>query len=591
MKGFPKGLPGGPVLAIWDGPEAGAVLVDGAAVLWAGAEERLSRREGEWGWPSRCLIDVAGSGVRPSAAIVVSGDPASALYRLVPAMAESARGEIRREGPAPGWPRARRALRRALETMGPGPLSRAAGLAAARARLAEAGFRCPVFLADRHAAHAAAAAAASAVFPRLLLTLGAPGDGASGSAWRQDGQGRSPVALARIPAADSLALFLREVSASLGIRETRDGEGIAALAPHGRPPASGRNPLSGLFEVTDGPGRPPSIRAAFSPSATRRLLRDLCWSSAPEDLAALAQDALECWVCAWADAWMRREGVRNLACAGGLFANAGLGMALAEISDHCAIAACPGDGGLALGAAAGALIARDGMTHPPAPDLRLGAEVRSDRLDLPLVQAGGAVMAFPDVRLQVSHAADLLAMGEIVAWAKGRAEIAGAAPGSRCALARPDDPAVRDRRDALMGLRPWGGPPRLAMTEEAARDMLEDYRPGENPHGTRAHRVRPECRSALSGAIDPRGLCVPQVLGRGHPNAPLRALLREMGARGLPEALLVAGLRPRGEPVAETAEDALRAWREIGINHIVVGQFAVARRACLTPETLPAGAG
>ena len=251
------------ILGIWDGHDAGAVLLVDGRLAAAVNEERFTRRKLEIDFPSRSIdacLEIANLS-RSAVDIVATSteDVAKALGRLYPSTRE-AYYQLRRRHAPPGLLTAlgTRAKYRMTEWP-PNPLSRAVsrwtlGRAITRAGLGHAALQ--IF--DHHACHAATAAYTSGFSSALVLTIDGVGDGKAATISRyKDGQ---VVLLASTPARHSPGVFFEHVTRLLNMRELEDEGKVMAIADYASPVLDDRNPLRamlsarGLTFVTARPG-------------------------------------------------------------------------------------------------------------------------------------------------------------------------------------------------------------------------------------------------------------------------------------------------------------------------------------------------
>src|SRR5690606_6542649 len=151
-----------------------------------------------------------------------------------------------------------------------------------------------------------------------------------------------------------------------------------------------------------------------------------------------------------------------------------------------------GDAGGALGAAL--LAARERGDPPPGP-------LRSAALGLPIDPARTHAIA-TELGLHVrriddpaAHAARLIAADNIVAHARGRFEWGPRALGQRSLLARPRDPAIRERLNRLIKEREPFRPFAPAVLSERTCDFFAAEPDDMTPFMTTVAPVRPEARA------------------------------------------------------------------------------------------------
>jgi carbamoyltransferase len=170
---------------------------------------------------------------------------------------------------------------------------------------------------------------------------------------------------------------------------------------------------------------------------------------------------------------------------------------------------------------------------------------------------------------------ELLIRGRIGAIAEGRAEVGPRALGHRSIVALPRDREMRDRLNAVKRREAW---------RPFAPVTLPDYAPRLWPsQGLREHYmignavVSEHGLEVMPAAVHVDGTTRPQVLLPGA--APtLGSLLETLRNAGLPPVLVNTSFNGPGEPIVNTAEDAVRSFRELGLDFLVLGDCLVRTR-------------
>ncbi|MFI5349999.1 MAG: carbamoyltransferase C-terminal domain-containing protein [Elusimicrobiota bacterium] len=173
-------------------------------------------------------------------------------------------------------------------------------------------------------------------------------------------------------------------------------------------------------------------------------------------------------------------------------------------------------------------------------------------------------------------AADLLAQGKIVAWFQGRSESGPRALGFRSLLADPLRPGIKDflNRDVKgrEGFRPYG----CAVLWEKAADYFLVPKGFDSPFMSFAPRIRRGCRRRLREISHIDGTSRIQTVRREQ-NPLFYDLIKRFGDRTGVYLVLNTSLNIRGEPIAETLEDARRVLELSPIDALVAGSFLVAK--------------
>ncbi len=565
------------ILGIWDGHDAGAAcLIDGRLVS-AVNEERLTRRKLDVAFPSRsietCLAEAGRSPADVSIVAASTTDPAKALGRALPWTKERYY-QVRRRQARPGpWAAATRGLKRRITEWKPNPISRAVSRAALRRQLSALGLsHADLRLYDHHECHAIAAAHASGFDRCTVVTIDGLGDGVSASVSRFAG-GRLER-LAESPARDSLGVFFELVTQLLNMRELEDEGKVMALADYAADAGDRANPMDAFFRVDRG-----RVHAAMPARRMHGALGRILWSTPNEQFARLAQSAVE-RVCL--DLVRSAIGLTNcprVALAGGLVSNIKVNRLIRLLPDVEDVYVFPhmGDGGLAAGAAVAACV-EAGV--PPAinlDSLALGPAFDDGYVAAALERAGLRACRPADLAREV---ADLLERGRVVCWFQGAMEYGPRALGQRSILARPDDPALRDRLNLVLKRRVWYQPFCPSVLDADAAELFADWTPsGRRNHAmTMAYMTTPEGRRALAGVVNVDGSCRPHLVPAAAPG-PYADLLRDMRRRIGVGAVLNTSFNIHGEPLVCDPGQAIDVFQRGGADALAIGSFLVRREA------------
>jgi carbamoyltransferase len=232
------------------------------------------------------------------------------------------------------------------------------------------------------------------------------------------------------------------------------------------------------------------------------------------------------------------------------------------------------DSGIALGCALlGAIEA--GGPLPAAPEISVLARPR------PEAETATALAAATQRGLAVSrpgdllgHAVERLARGEVVGWFEGGSELGPRALGHRSLLADARDPAAKERVNALVKHREPFRPFAPVVLEERRGELFDLPLPSENMLFSAP--VLPAARARVPAITHVDGTARVQTVSARYPGR-LRALLeRFAAATGVP-ALLNTSLNGPGEPIVETADDAIALLERSGMHALVLEDAVVTR--------------
>ncbi len=175
--------------------------------------------------------------------------------------------------------------------------------------------------------------------------------------------------------------------------------------------------------------------------------------------------------------------------------------------------------------------------------------------------------------LEPAAVVDRLLRGQIGGVAWGRAEVGPRALGHRSLIALPDDVATRDRLNTLKGRELWR--PLAPIGTETS-----DGRFWEGPRELQrymlgAARVTRLGEERIPATVHVDGTARAQVAeGAGF----VADVLAELGAAGADPVLINTSFNARGEPIVNTADEAVKSAEAIGVDFLVVGDALFDRR-------------
>lgn len=553
------------LLAISDDYMSNVTLFEDGAAKFAIAEERLSRRKGEAGFPELAVqkaLEVCGISEDDLDTVAV-GNRTHFVYRLLHHQFHDYEHDffnIMQKGYLfyHYFMYASESLARLIEKFNHSLLSR------------QTRFR-PVLI-DHHYAHAVSAYATAGFDEALAVTVDNIGDGYSAKTYEcRDGRyeflyGTSALA--------SPGQFYGEITQLLGFNPLRHAGKTTGLAAYGDPepglPAMER--LFGLtkddtdFRFNHTIGRRP-WRGDYAP------LKEL----SREDLAAAAQQRLEDVVCRYVAAGLRRTGLRNVVLAGGVFANVKLNLRIKQLEEVDGIYVHPamGDEGLSMGVGLAALAKQQRLAERPFENCYLGTEHDDDTIQHRLDVLGAPYERPADIAVRV---AELLVQGHTVAWFQGRIEYGPRALGNRSVFYRPDDPegalqlSRQLQRDDFMPLAP------ITMADHADR-CYHGLRGARN-----AARFMTICFDATDwmkevapGAVHVDGTVRPQLLDQ-QDNPEVYRIVEEYYRRTGTPSIINTSFNLHEEPIVESPDDAVRGFERGKVDYLAIGSFLVRRR-------------
>ncbi|MFW6084762.1 MAG: carbamoyltransferase [Gemmatimonadota bacterium] len=589
------------VLGLGTEGDSGAAIVEDGRILAAVNEERISRMKLVHGFPRESisevlrLADVASSDLD---GVLVAARQDRLVEELEPFRSWFERWE---EGDLVG--RLKRAagslsrFHRYLPFLEPAyyllqePTFRKRRRGIRRILHNELDVTCPIEFVDHHLAHVASAYFTSGFEDALVVSLDGGGDGRSGLVYSARGgslDARDDF-VREFSALHSLGNYYAYVTHICGFEAHKHEGKITGLSARGEPRYAGL-----LREFVDVRAGELTNRAGLVfRAAVKELRRRLPDGWTKEDLAASVQRHFEDVVVRLVRHWRRRTEQRNVALAGGVFANVRVNQAVHRIPGVERVFVHPGmtDGGLPVGGALTACIPGilpETMELDPEPleTVFLGTDLAEADIRHALSKHG--LEGEPHEGPIEERIAELLADGYVVARANGRMENGPRALGNRSILYHPTDPSVRDwlnaklRRTEFMPFAP------AVLAEHADRCFLDVE--GAR-HTAEFMTITFDCtqwmREHLPGVVHVDGSARPQLVRRDR-NPSLHRIIEAFRRRtGLP-AVINTSFNMHEEPIVRTAEDCVRAFLRGKLDALAIGDFLVRHPAGVARDLTPA---
>ncbi len=259
------------------------------------------------------------------------------------------------------------------------------------------------------------------------------------------------------------------------------------------------------------------------------------------------------------------ESARDASMAGGLFLNCAMNGKVREAMVEQGVAVRPfpvaGDAGAAWGAAAEVHRRLTGNPAAPLGTLYLGYDITDEEARI-LVEREGMAPA------SAAAVAERIADGKIVAVARGRAEFGPRALGNRSILASPTTTTSRDRVNALKGREDWR-PLAPLVREEDNRWFKGQV---ASPYMILTFDATEHAKNEIPGVVHVDGTARVQTVAPGESDF-IRGILDALEARGHPPVVINTSLNRRGEPIVNTAEQALTSVKAMQLDALVLGDY------------------
>jgi carbamoyltransferase len=437
----------------------------------------------------------------------------------------------------------------------------------------EYGIEAPVTFFDHHYCHATSAYYTSGFDRALVITLDGGGDGLSASVYI----GESGVLrrLSSVDSFNSLGNFYSYITEICGFKAEKHEGKITGLAALGEPEyADTLREFVGYVE----PGEIRYHVPMYHDSALRRLRERLPSDFDRAKLAASVQVVLEEIGTRFVRYWLRKTGLKDLAVAGGVFANVKLNQRVHELEEVGRFFVQPAmdDAGLAVGSALADLV-EHGETDPAGlidnlPHVYFGTAFEDAEIEAAIRAAGLEAHRESAVHETI---AELLARGAVVARFTGRMEFGPRALGHRSILYQTTDPSVNDWLNERL-VRTEFMPFAPATLAEQAGRCYHGIEGAEDPARfmTITFDCTEEMRRTSPGVVHVDGTARPQIVDvRTAPD--LHRILTAYRARTDIPSLINTSFNMHEEPIVCSVDDALRAFLDGRLDFLAIGDWLV----------------
>ncbi len=426
-----------------------------------------------------------------------------------------------------------------------------------------------------HLAHAISAYSYSGFDDAAVVVMDGRGAWEATSVWHgHDGQLEHVLT---IPFPDSVGLFYSEFTEYLGFHRNSDEWKVMGLAPYGKPGVD----LRAFIEPEASPYRVHTKRLVENGATPfSDMVRLLGAARVPEseiaerhkNIAYAVQDACEIAMMSVVRLAIEKTKCRTVCLAGGVALNSKANgkIAASGLVERIFVQPAASDDGVALGAALAPYL-QDGGRLPMKPmrHAYLGPAFDDDAIEgvlrtykLKYTRLGDAAGA----------AAELISKGKILGWFQGRMEFGPRALGSRSILADPRDPQMNARVNNAVKFREWWRPFAPSFKKEAAGEYLESAT--DSPFMIVTAQVRPEKHRVIPSVTHVDGSARPQTVEK-EINPLYWRLIDEFGKRTAVPVLMNTSFNLRGEAIVHTPTDAIRTFFSSGMDALVIGSFLV----------------
>jgi len=425
-----------------------------------------------------------------------------------------------------------------------------------------------------HLAHALSAYSYSGFDDAAIVVIDGRGAWEATSIWHGRNGCLDHVLTINFP--DSLGLFYATFTDFLGFVPYSDEWKVMGLAPYGQPGVQ----LQPFIEPAADPYRVHSKLLLDRGSRFASIIPLLGQPRVPEseiedhhkNVAYAVQEACEDAMMSVVRLALQKTHSRNLCLAGGVALNSKANGKInaSGMIENLFVQPASSDDGVALGAALMPFLDDNGKL--PIKPMRHGYWGPS--FDDSAIEK--ALLTYKIRHTKLSDpaiiAAQLLSAGKILGWFQGRMEFGPRALGSRSILADPRDPEMNTKVNNAVKFREWWRPFAPSFKKEAAPGYLESA--FDSPFMVLTAQVRPEKRSVIPSVTHVDGSARPQTVER-EINPLYYRLIDEFGKiTGVP-VIMNTSFNLRGEAIVHTPADTLRTFFSSGMDALVIGSFLV----------------
>ena len=282
----------------------------------------------------------------------------------------------------------------------------------------------------------------------------------------------------------------------------------------------------------------------------------------------------------------QETGLKDLVVAGGVALNCvANGRLLAETDfDRLFIPPASGDDGVATGAAL--YLHHDHLKLPRAGHTFrhafLGHDVEDAEVE-ELLQVSSRRYRHLPPEITPRVAARLLSSDKIIGWCQGKAEFGPRALGNRSIVTSPGSLELKDRLNASVKFRLGFRPFAPSMLADRVADLFEGG--GLTPFMLMAYTAKPQWRDRIIGILHFDDTARVQTVEPDE-NPRYHQLISHFDKlTGVP-VVLNTSLNVRGEPIANTAKDALACFDTSGMEYLFLGDHVLCKEDPALEEAL-----
>jgi carbamoyltransferase len=443
-----------------------------------------------------------------------------------------------------------------------------------------------IFFVEHHLAHLAAAYYTAPFASETETVLGLTCDGAGDNLCATVSICRKGK-IERIAATDrhaSLGKIYSRVTFLMGMTPWEHEYKLMGLAPYADPERADRaaDALRRLLKISDD-GLRFALGTELSTNYCYEYLQSAFSRVRFDTIAGATQLFTEEMLVKWVRETIRKTGIHDVVCGGGVFMNVKANMLLAQLPEVRSIYVMPSaaDESLSIGACLYRYYAdkNDGdFSASRLTNLYLGGMDDETAEKAAVEDARNALQVSVEEPGDMNEAiANLLANGEIVAVCRGRMEWGARALGNRSILSCAADPRRIDEINNMIKMRDFWMPFAPSIKAESAHRYFDLTKNIEPDFMTFAFPLLPAAAKDLAAGAHPKDRTIrPQVVRKtANPNyhAVIDSFERRTGRGGI----LNTSFNLHGEPIVMTSADAVRVLAKSGLRHLALNDHIISK--------------
>ncbi len=430
---------------------------------------------------------------------------------------------------------------------------------------------------DHHACHAAYGYYASPFreMDLLVYTADGGGDGTSGTVSMVRNGDLQEIHRCKYC---NLGRIYRYVTLILGMKMTEHEYKVMGMAPYAKDYITAE-PYSVIAETIQNDGL--DFNYKVKPKDHYFYYKERLDGCRFDGIACAVQTRLEELLVGWVKAGIDQTGIQNILLSGGVAMNVKANKMISEIDEvkNIFVAPSSGDESTAIGAAyllSSEFIQKDKIQ--PLDNAYLGHEFNNNDILNALKELDSNNKFSIQEGITEGEIAGILAKGEIVARLAGRMEFGARALGNRSIIANPKSiETIRIINEMIKGRDFWM-PFAPSILKEREADYIVNPKGLAAPFMTMAFDSTHLAREELKGAIHPYDFTIRPQLVEKEINPGYWKIIKAFENLTGIGALLNTSFNLHGEPVVASPEDAIRTFRESGLEYLLMNNILVKKR-------------